>query len=581
MRIVTVRRLFQIFYLMLLLWFCVVTTLGNDWWQLRGWPVNWLLQLDPLNALGTSLATRTLYSGLEWGLLTLCLTFFLGRFFCGWICPLGTLQQAMGYLGKRALRLGERMRLNQPHSGQGVKYWILLFITTAAAIGSNLTGWFDPLALVQRAVNLVLFPLADRPFHLLWGEIRSIPGAAPMGFLLLIILLFSLRTPRFYCRYICPSGALMALCSRWAVFRIGHSEQLCTACGRCQADCEGACDPVGQIRMHECVLCLNCRDQCRHERMLYGAWPSRHDVRKTPDLHRRQVLSAVASGLAFGPFLRVGGGLSGNWNPHIIRPPGALAEISLLARCIKCGQCMRVCPTQVIQPAVWDAGLEGLWTPTLNFRVGTSGCQHNCVACGRICPTAAIRPLTVEERMGRGPFAASGPLRIGTAFIDRGRCLPWAMDRPCIVCQENCPVSPKAIYTRTIFQAIRDGAYPVSAYHGSRLIVDNLSNLERYSGGDYFCLFQGRRRPIIAASGQELLLADSTAWPVAPQPGEMVRIAIRLQQPFIDPARCIGCGVCEHECPVQGLRAIRVTAENESRHFKHRLTLPDPLSRQP
>jgi NAD-dependent dihydropyrimidine dehydrogenase PreA subunit len=52
-----------------------------------------------------------------------------------------------------------------------------------------------------------------------------------------------------------------------------------------------------------------------------------------------------------------------------------------------------------------------------------------------------------------------------------------------------------------------------------------------------------------------------------------VSIQIRLQQPYVDPKQCIGCGVCEHECPVLGLRAIRVTAENESRSEHHRMVL--------
>jgi NAD-dependent dihydropyrimidine dehydrogenase PreA subunit len=41
----------------------------------------------------------------------------------------------------------------------------------------------------------------------------------------------------------------------------------------------------------------------------------------------------------------------------------------------------------------------------------------------------------------------------------------------------------------------------------------------------------------------------------------------------VDPKLCIGCGVCEHECPVSGQRAIRVSAENETRHRKHSLWL--------
>ncbi len=80
MNIITVRRISQIFFLVLFLWFCVVSSFGQRWWQLRGWPVNWILQLDPLVASCTILTTRTLYAGLAWALLTMVSTVPLGRF---------------------------------------------------------------------------------------------------------------------------------------------------------------------------------------------------------------------------------------------------------------------------------------------------------------------------------------------------------------------------------------------------------------------------------------------------------------------------------------------------------------------
>ena len=175
-----------------------------------------------------------------------------------------------------------------------------------------------------------------------------------------------------------------------------------------------------------------------------------------PDLSRRGFIVAGA-GLLLASMWDVGGLAGANRDASLIRPPGALDEERFLARCIRCGQCMRICPGNIIQPALLEAGVQGLWTPAVNYRIGRSGCQPNCIACGQVCPTAAIRPLSLEEKQGLGEFAAQGPIRMGTAFVDRGRCLPWAMDRPCLVCHELCPVSPKAIFTRTTFETIRDG----------------------------------------------------------------------------------------------------------------------------
>ena len=210
----------------------------------------------------------------------------------------------------------------------------------------------------------------------------------------------------------------------------------------------------------------------------------------------------------------------------------------------------------------------------LNNRIGSSGCQLNCVACGKACPTAAIRHISLEEKLGTGKFAADGPIRLGTAFVDRGRCLPWAMDKPCIVCQENCPVSPKAIFVGEVFSTIRGGVLAIKEVQGDTLTFAAAVPLGgQFTGSDYFCLLpDGGRAAIAAGAAQSLTLAPRTKRP-PPSAGQTVEIQVRLQQPHVDIRACIGCGVCEHECPVSGTRAIRVSAENESRSHNRRLLL--------
>jgi polyferredoxin len=579
MRIVTARRLSQVFFFALFVWFCAVATLGERPWQLRGWPVNWLIELDPLVGIATLLSTRTLYAGLLWGLATVALTVLLGRVFCGWICPFGALHQFIGYLGRRARKLPAQLEMNRFRPAQAIKYYILTFFLAASALlphewvssGSLQIGLLDPLPLAHRSFNLILLPLTDRA-----GLPRFYEGAGLIGAVFLCAVFLNLWVPRFYCRFLCPLGALLGLLSRFAIWRIGRREEGCTDCRRCERNCEGACAPTEKIRISECVMCLNCMNACRHDAIAYRTQPSAAGETLRPDLSRRGFMASAVSGLVAAPVLRLGGTTGPNWNAGLIRPPGALAEEDFLARCIKCGQCMRVCPTNVIHPAGLEGGIEGLWTPKLNFRVGTSGCQHTCIACGQLCPTAAIRPVTLDERMGRSGFTGRGPLRIGTAFVDRGRCLPWAMDKPCIVCQENCPVSPKAIFTREVFNPVRTrSALSVQSADRSRVVLaDELIESGRYGTGDYHALLpDGRRLRITANTAGALELERPLSADEVPPPGSAVSIQVRLQQPYVDPKACIGCGVCEHECPVLGLRAIRVTAENESRSRQHRMVL--------
>jgi len=647
MKITTTRRISQIFFFAVFIWFCVVTTLGNQWWQLRGWPVNWIIELDPLVGLATLLSTRTLYAGLLWGLATVILTIILGRFFCGWVCPFGSIHQFVGFAANRRKSAAAKVKLNRNRPAQSIKYWILIFLLTISAVelavdfiripadnrwlfavlmsavlvvvaagirrsnrlilkkaavwllvsvalwlllssvlkgrqtsaAALQIGLLDPIPLVYRSVNLIILPLIDQTALKLSAVPRLHAGTWLITAIFAAAVLLNLAIPRFYCRFICPAGALFGVLSRFSLWRIGKVSAECTECHLCEKHCEGACSPTTRIRSSECVLCVNCINDCRHGLMTYQTAPSATGEIPGPDVSRRQFLTAAVSGAAVIPMLRLNGVPGANWDPAVVRPPGALAEKEFLSRCIKCGQCMRICPTNVIHPAGLEAGLEGLWTPALNFRIGTSGCQFTCIACGNLCPTAAIRPISLDERLGRNRFADRGPVKIGTAFIDRGRCLPWSMQRPCIVCQENCPVSPKAITTREAYESIDTGAKLVVAKADESYIEFLTAALspDEYNTGDYYCAIlpssdEGLRR--IAGNWERGLKVDDR-YPLDPPPqaGSIVEIRIRLQRPYVDPIRCIGCGVCEHECPIPGKRAIRVTADGESRDPGHSLLL--------
>jgi len=580
MSIVTVRRICQGFFLLLFLWFCVAATVGPQWWQMRGWPINWILSLDPLTALSTLLATGTLYGPLLWAVPAVALTAVLGRFFCGFACPLGTLNQLTGWAtrrGKTREAREARVRDNAHHRLQAFKYLLLAFFLACAALGSVQSGLLDPLPLLHRSINLTLLPLADAHFQALSDEPRAYESAWLLGAVLLAVLGLNLLRPRFFCRFLCPLGALFALAGRFSPWRMGKAEaHKCGDCRLCEEYCEGGCRPSGEIIGGECVLCMNCLKRCPAGRMGFSTKAPAEGALPMPAISRRGALAAVAAGALAAPLWRVGALGAADRDPTLIRPPGSLDEERFLERCIRCGQCMRVCPSNIIQPALLQAGVQGLWTPALNYRIGRSGCQPNCIACGNACPTAAIRPLSLEEKHGVGAFAQAGPVRLGTAFVDRTRCLPWAMDRPCIVCQELCPVSPKAIFTRIVFEPVRGGRVASARLAGEALDVSGqLPPGLNLGSGDYAvrpaATPDSAPRRILAQAGQRLTLDRPPAGWADPAPGDKLDIVVRLQRPFVDPGRCIGCGMCEHECPVSGLRAIRVTSENESRSRSGRM----------
>ena len=178
------------------------------------------------------------------------------------------------------------------------------------------------------------------------------------------------------------------------------------------------------------------------------------------------------------------------------------------------------------------------------------------------------------------------------------------METPCIVCQENCPVSPKAIFVREHFSTIRGGMLEVRKaaaltveFHGPALPPDQLATGDYYlrcldddehasegplsaqaSGAKGQAPRAGRqpptlRRLIVGNTATRVTIRPDQPFDQPPAPGTLVAIQVRLQRPEVDVKRCIGCGICEHERPVSGKRAIRVTAENETRSRSHSLLL--------
>jgi MauM/NapG family ferredoxin protein len=154
------------------------------------------------------------------------------------------------------------------------------------------------------------------------------------------------------------------------------------------------------------------------------------------DLSRRAVLGAGVVGLSSGYLLHTHP-LAGRktFSAALIRPPGSLAEADFLAKCVRCGECMKVCPTNAIHPATFEGGLDALWSPVMKMNIGY--CEYECTLCTQVCPTGAIREMPVPEKQ---------KVRIGLAYFDRNRCLPYAYSRTCIVCEEHCPTPKKAIW---------------------------------------------------------------------------------------------------------------------------------------
>lgn len=508
-------------------------------------PPGWLdlfFNVDPLIPLATGLAAHAIGVAFALSLITVVVTVLLGRVFCGWFCPLGTIHAIVS-------RLLDRWRPRQQRDHwsrwQLAKYYVLAGLVVMALFGVQWLVLFDPLVILYRTLATTIWPATQGAIE---GSSTAIYQADPhvsgwhvtavtepvyrflrdhlfvtqhqaflntgavLGFFLFIVALNAVQR-RFWCRYVCPLGGLLGLLA-WRPWLVRKTDAaVCNSCDLCGMDCHGAASsaPGASWKPQECFGCLNCTDSCTRAGLTFSVqtpWQTR-DPDATIDLSRRGLLEAAAVGVAGVALLRSTPQARGTtFNPVLLRPPGAPAEANFLAKCTGCGMCMKVCPTGGLQPSLLEAGLDGLFTPRLVPQIGY--CDYECNACGHVCPTGAITPLLL---------AAKKEVRLGLATIDTSRCLPYAFDKECLVCEEHCPVPDKAI--RLVGRGGGGGGGHGRGRGGGR------GREEGEDGGE-----GGGRPP------RPIVLAD----------------------------KCIGCGICENVCPFNDRPAIRVTSANESRH---------------
>jgi len=535
--LVWLRRIIQTLFLCLFLFLLVESRLSQDIYvdysiafstenDIRlDRPVTFFFKLDPLIGLTSLLSGHHLIAGFFLGFGVLLITVFLGRVFCGFICPFGTVHHAVGAV-RPALKGKKMVQANQKTPEQKIKYFLLLFLLTGAIAGLNLSGLLDPIALFFRSMALAVIPalgaglrsifdiLANSDFLVLrlasysaevllspvFGyNVQVYQTAWFIGFVFLIIIFLNRIRPRFWCRVLCPLGALMGIFSMTRLLKLEKHPKRCTNCNLCTRHCQGAASPHPDQNWEaaECIACFNCQNVCPEDALSFG-FSLKPKLNHKPDIGRRALLGGLLTGLSI-PFLgRLDGRVDNVAGPRLIRPPGSLPEKDFLELCQRCGLCMKVCPTNAINPTLGEAGMPGFWTPRLIMTQGY--CEYTCSLCGSVCPTGAIADITAGEKIEQ-------PVKIGSAYVDRGRCLPWSGNVPCIVCEEVCPTSPKAIYLKN--------------------------------------------ETIFGPGGKELA----------------------VQLPFVDLKQCVGCGICENKCPVKSLPAIRTISAGESRSLKNQILL--------
>jgi ferredoxin len=305
----------------------------------------------------------------------------------------------------------------------------------SAVIGASFVHFFDPLVIFERSLTLLFFPVITYFAGLITSTVPSVYTETVIALVVFAgILSLGFIVSRFWCRNACPLGGMYALIAKFAILKSSFGDD-CKGCGICKAVCPtGAIDMKAQrIDSSECITCLRCVHECPHNNVQYHI----NRAMVPFDIRRRQLIGTVCASVIAVPFVRFL--IHTRLNGRFIRPPGSIPEADFLNACLRCGKCMKVCPTNGLQPSVLEAGVNGLWTPHLVPRLG--GCEKNCNLCGQVCPTGAIRKLPLEEKI----FAT-----MGTAVIDRARCIAWEQDKVCLICDEACPFNAISSLNETV-----------------------------------------------------------------------------------------------------------------------------------
>ena len=515
------RRLVQTFCLVVFLILLTLATISG----ISLSSLDLFLQMDPGLVFITAISARIILFSFIPAAIVLLSGPFIGRVFCGYICPMGTTLDVTDALFKFKNKsyLFSKNLLK-------IKYLVLVFLLGSALFGVSYIFIASPLSLITRFYGLVIFPVISflskealdlvRPLgdmlditSVSFAQIRTIRFATQFFILFFFMIVFSMVkfSPRFWCRYLCPSGAMLAFFSTSPLIRREVSDE-CNQCGVCVQKCPMSAidiDMPENTFYSECIVCRTCEEICPETAVTFGFLKKSEAISSgvfSPK--RRQLISTgvIGAGSAVisltGLNSLYGKPGEGQVNtPGLIRPPGAVKEMNFLSRCVRCGECMTACPTNTLQPIWLTAGFPAIFSPAVTPRRGY--CDPQCHECGNVCPTNAIRFIEKSDRIWA---------KTGTARIFRQKCLAWEFKKSCMVCDEVCP------YDAIEFLKEKDNKVPV---------------------------------------------------------------------PHVIENRCAGCGYCEHFCPVQNQAAIVVTPmdairvnqgkyESEARLKGFRLTIEPP-----
>ena len=425
----------------------------------------------------------------------IAMTLVFGRIYCSIICPLGILQDIIGWVGKKV----KKNRYTFSKALSWLRYTMLgvMVVALVAGIGS-IVQLLAPYSAFGRIATTLLQPLYkmgnnvlaaisehydNYAFYHTETGVPNITIVLAIACVTLVVLaVLAYRNGRTYCNTICPVGTVLSFLSRFSWMKIQFDADKCKNCSLCTKNCKAACIDFKshQVDYSRCVVCGDCIESCKFGALGYSS--STMDTSNTSvDPSKRSFLlaSAMMTTAALAQEAKMTDGGLADIEDKVaperqtpLTPPGSLSARNMAQHCTGCQLCISECPNEVLRPS---GDWLHLMQPTMSYELGY--CRPECTRCSEVCPAGAIKPIQKEEKSS---------IQIGHAVWVKKNCIPLTDGVSCGNCARHCPV----------------GAI-------------------------------------------EMVPSD-------PDDEESLKI------PVVNESRCIGCGACENLCPARPFSAIYV-----------------------
>jgi polyferredoxin len=500
----------------------------------EAYPVDIFPRLSPLLAITTSLASRAVATVFWPALVVAAATLILGRAFCGWVCPMGTTLDICDRLLKRKRNPVE----DKKPAHRRWKYGLLAVLLAGSVLGLQLAGWFDPLSLATRSYALALIPYTNFLAASVLDLLFLAPGVEPIFYPVEQFLrehVLSFEQPVF------SSHILFALIFA-GIVALGSLNR--------RFWCRSLCPTGGMLALFgrypalrrkvsdDCTHCLKCQRACMTDAIVEeGSKTLRgecvycftcEDVCPEGAVSFSFKKPAAPQSVAGGVLSRrafVGSSLAGAAALPILRLD--YQRKSLYPWIIRppgvdderkfLVECLRCgeCMKVCLKNALHPTLLDGGAEGlwTPKLVPRVGYCEFNCTLCGEVCPSGAIPELTREEKH---------KAKIGMAYFDKNRCIPW-------VAYERW--TEKGEWAKEFVCAVCEEHCPTP----EKAIQFSDVTVQTAEGPRTF------RRPVVVEE------------------------------------ECIGCGICEFTCPIDGPAAVKVISKNAARRLEQTGADPEKI----